>query len=129
MTALRDAVSELLKAQERFFDAFEDVVAKTLEEPERHAMQGSDHSAERGDRLPLMLSLFKQTQALRNCLLDAEEDEAQELAEAWVKVAAREISKQTSGNVPSHYQGKVEHSSLTVAAMADPNAGREVAAL
>lgn len=129
MTALRDAVSNLLEAQDGFFDAFEDAVAKTLEEPTRHAIQGTDHSAESGDRLPLMLSLFKHTQALRHCLLDAEEDEAQQLAEAWIAIAAREISKQISGNGQSPSHRKAEQGVAAMAAAADPNADKEVAAL
>ncbi len=124
MDALRDAVSELLKAQERFFDAFEDAVAKTLEEPERLAMQGSDHSGEGGDRLSLLLSIMRHAQALRDCLLIAEESEAQQLAEAWVKITASDVSAKTSDDAPGPSQEEA-----AMPAMVEPNRGREVTAL
>ncbi len=128
MTALREAVSELLEAQERFFDAFEDAVVAVLGEPERLALQGS-HSGEGRDRLSLMLPMLRHTEALRNCLLDAEEDEAQQLAEAWVKIAASDIVAKTSTNAPRPSQEKAERILTEMAAIADPNPARELATL
>jgi hypothetical protein len=129
MTALRDAVSELLEAQERFFDAFEDAVVGALAEPERLAVKGSDHSDERGDRLSLLWSIMRHTQALRDCLLEAEEDEAQQLAEAWVKVAASDIAAKIPSDATNHSQENAGQILATTAAISDPDLGRVVAAL
>ncbi len=91
MTALHISVSELLEAQNRFFDAFEDAVADALKEPDRIALQG-ENSGEGQDRLPLLLLLCGQARVLRDCLLNAKEDEALRLAEASVKNTAALIS-------------------------------------
>ncbi len=120
MTALREIVSELLETQERFFDAFEDAVVAVLGEPERLALQGSHNSGEGWDRLSLMLSMLRHTEALRNCLLDAEEDEAQQLAEAWVKIAASDIFAKTSGNALGPSREKAERILTETAAIAGP---------
>ncbi len=129
MTALREAVSELLEAQERFFDAFEDAVVAVLGEPERLALQGSENSGEGRDRLSLMLPMLRHTEALRNCLLDAEEDEAQQLAKAWVKIAASDIVAKSSTNAPRPSQEKAERILTEMAAVGDPNPARELATL
>ncbi len=113
----------------RFFDAFEDAVVNALEEPERLAIQGSDHSDERGDRLSPLLSLLRHAEALRNCLSDAQEDKAQQLAEAWVKIAASDISARTSRDRPGPSQEKAARILATMAAITDPNLGREVTVL
>ncbi len=95
MTALHTAVFELLEAQKRFFDAFEDAVADALKEPDRIALQG-ENGGEGQDRLPLLLLLCGQARLLRDCLLNAEEDEAPLLAEASVKNTASVISAKAS---------------------------------
>ncbi len=95
MTALHTAVFELLEAQKRFFDAFEDAVADSLREPDRIALQGKN-GGEGQDRLPLLLLLFGHARVLRDCLLNAEEDEAPLLAEASVKNTASVISAKAS---------------------------------
>ncbi len=96
MTALRTAVSQLLEAQKRFYDAFEDAVADALREPDRLALQGSDNGGEGEDRLALLLLLCRHAHGLRDCLMDAEEDEAQLLAKASVQNAASNISAEAS---------------------------------
>ncbi len=61
--------------------------------------------------------------------LDAEEDGAQQLAEAWVKIATSDISAKTSTNAPGPSQEKAERILTEMAAVAGPNLARELAAL
>ncbi len=95
MTSLHSAVCELLEAQNRFFDAFEDAVADALKEPDRIALQG-ENDGEGQDRLPLLLLLCGQARVLRDRLLNAKEDEALRLAETSVKNTASVLSAKVS---------------------------------
>ncbi len=101
MVNLHKAVSELLEAQERFFDAFEAAVIDTLGESDRLALQGCDHPVQGQDRTPLLLSLLRSTDKVRDKLLQAGADDAHLIAKASVANAASLISALVERQVES----------------------------